>query len=101
MKARQIILKETTIQTQASFWENMSVIYEKKWRWVKNDCSQMWEMSTRGMKSWENIHPVKDISENKNSEELGPRHFNKKHTAVHDCVLFCTLSFCPQKYSKE
>lgn len=52
MKVSQIILKETTIQTQASFWENMSVIYEKKWRWVKKDCSQMWDMSTLGIKSW-------------------------------------------------
>lgn len=30
MKVSQNILKETMIQTQASFWENMSVIYEKK-----------------------------------------------------------------------
>lgn len=30
------------------------------------------------MKSWENIHPVKVISENKTSEELSPSSFNKK-----------------------
>lgn len=53
----------------------------------------MWEMSTLGMIGWENIHLLKVTSENKKSVELGPRHFSKKQTAIHDNVLICMLSF--------